>query len=129
MCDDEVAVLVAAAELLLGVELGDGFLVEDVRVGRAVDALDAGEAREIAELVDVRSVEREGRAPVFLGEAPCEHDAEARRMLRAADAGDRVVEELLVDLHEPARLRAGAAAAPDERVDGLGGDALVLQHG
>ena len=49
-------------------------------------------------------------------------------MLRSADARDRVVEELLVYAHQAARLRAGAAAAPDERVDGFWGDAFVLEH-
>ena len=125
--DDEVAVLVFATEFG-GVELGDGLLVQDVRVRDAVDALDAGEASELAVFVDVRGVEGERGTRVRLREAPREHDAEAGRMLRTADSGDGVVEELLVDAHEPAVLRACAAAAPDERVDGLGCDALVLQH-
>ena len=106
---------------------GDGLLVEDVRMRDAVDALDAGQAREFAVLVHVRRIERVGGLVERLGELPGEHHAELRGMDRPADARHRVVVEALVDLHHAARLRMGAVAPPHEGVDRGGVDARELQ--
>ena len=125
--DDEVAVLVPAPQLRR-VELGDGLLVEDVRVRDAVDAADAGEAGVVAVLVHVRRVDGECRLREILGELPRQHHPELGRVLRAADAGDGVVEEPPVDCGEPTGLGVGAAAAADEGVDRGGVDPLVAEH-
>ena len=125
--DDEVAVLVLPAHLRR-MELRHGLLVEDVRMGDAVYALDAGEARVVAVFVDVRRIQRVRRLRVFLRELPREHHAELRRMLRAAYRRDRVVVQLFAHVRETARLRAGAPAASDERVDRGRIDSLVPEH-
>ena len=125
--DDVIAVLIAHA-VLLRVGFRDRFLVQHVRVGDAVDALDAREPRVVTVLVDVGRVERVGRLVVLLREGPGDHDAKLGRVLGAADSGDRVVEEFLIDSRESARLRAGASAAADEGVDRVRVDMLFFQH-
>ena len=115
MRHDEIAVLVTTAELCR-MELGDGLLVEDVRMASPVDALDAGETGKFAILVHVRRVEREGRLFPLSGKLPREHHTEFGRMFRPADTGDRIVIELSVDDGKAARLGTGAAAASDEGI-------------
>ena len=88
--DDEVAVLIAAAQLL-GVEGGDGLLVEDVRVRDAIDAAYAGEARLVLVFIDVGRVEGVCLAVEFLSQRPCEHDAKLGGMLATADRRHGVV--------------------------------------
>ena len=56
-------------------------------------------------------------APVFKGEFPRQQNAELRGVLAAADRGQRVVVELLIDSGHAAGLGAGASAAPDDHVD------------
>ena len=94
----------------------------------AVDAADAGEAGVVAVLVHVRRVDGECRLRELLGELPRQHHPELGRVLRAADAGDGVVEEPPVDCGEPTGLGVGAAAAADEGVDRGGVDPLVAEH-
>ena len=125
--DDEVAVLVPAADLL-GVELGHGLLVQAVRVRKAVHPLDAREPRVVVELVHGRGIEREGGLPELLRELPREHHPELGGVLRTVKALDGVVIDILVNVYDAARLGVRAAAAADERVDRMGIHALRLEH-
>ena len=61
--------------------LSDRLLVEDMRMGKPVDALYARKPRQIGEFVDRGRIERKRALAEFAGEFPREHSAELRRML------------------------------------------------
>lgn len=125
--DDEIAVLVAAAELR-GVRLGNGLLVQHVRMGETVDAPEAGEARELSVLVGVLGVHHEGGAAEFPPELVREHCTEARGVDRAADVRGKVRGEAPVDRDDAAELRVAAVAAPAVGIDQGRVDAFLLQR-
>ena len=101
-------------------ELGDGLLVQDVRVGEAVNTLYSRDSRQIGEFVHRGRIESERALAELAGEFPRKHASELRRMLGTVHTGRRIVGKPLVDLDESARLGTDSAATPGESVDGFG---------
>jgi hypothetical protein len=99
-----------------------------MRMGKPVDALYAREPRQILKLVDRGRIERERTFPKFTGKLPREHTSKLRRMLGAVHACRSIVRKFLVYLNESSRLGADAAAASRERIDRLGGRAVLLER-
>ena len=116
MGDDKITILIVLAQGLR-VGLGDGLGIENVGMGRAIEAADAGEAGIITILIHIGGIEGVGGAMVGEGELPGEHDAQLGGVLAATDGSDGILIELPVDGCDAGGLGAGAAAATDEDID------------
>ena len=98
-----------------------------MQVRVAVDALDAGHAGVVAELVGIGRVDDEGGLADLDGERVGELAAELRGVLDAVGAAVGMVEQDVVHLVGAAHHGEQAAAASDERVDGVERDAVLLE--
>ena len=98
-----------------------------MQVRVAVDALDAGHAGVVAELVGIGRVDDEGGLADLDGERVGELAAELRGVLDAVGAAVGMVEQDVVHLVGTAHHGEQAAAASNERVDGVERDAVLLE--
>ena len=126
VADDEIAVLIALAQRLAGMADGGLLQVQRVQMGGAVDALDAGHAGQILELVGVGRVHDHGLRPEAAGKLVGQLGPQRRRVHHAVCAGAGVLEHHVVDLVDAALDVHKAAAAPDEHVHALQGDVVLL---
>ena len=114
VADDKVHLLVLFAQGL-GIADADFLLVQGVDTALAVDTLQAGDAGNVDELIDIRRVDDERLAAVLLGKGAGKLCAQHGRVLdREACVG--VLIQLIVDRVGAARAVDKAAAAPDESV-------------
>ena len=125
---DQVHLLVAPAQGT-GVLPGDGLLIEHMELGVAVDAPDARQAGEVAQLIHIGGIQRIGRLAAGLAQLIGQHHAELGRMVAAAHRLNRIVVQAFIDNRHALMLGIGASTAADKAVDVLQRIAVLLQQG
>ena len=109
MDHDEVQIFVLHA-LLGRIRLGDGFLVERVEDGDALEERMAGYAGQVAELVDHHRIGDEGTAADLLGDGVGQDAAQVAGVLSVI-AGTQVGQHAVIDLVHAGRNGAQQVAA------------------
>ena len=100
-----------------------------MKLGVAVDAPDARQAGQVAQLIHIGGVQRIGRLATGLAQLIGQHHAELGRMIAAAHRLDRIVVQAFIDHRHAFMLGIGASAAADKAVDVRERIAVFLQQG